>query len=138
MPHPPFSTPRQRLSKGASALFVRLLEQRGFIVRTQKGPQVQAFDPDTNEYICGFTWKKGTKDIPGHWAFNISMADIHVQQDLQAALGEVRRVAQRRQAVRQAWDAYQDSRSDKRWTNYLSHLALMYAIRAPVQDKEDP
>lgn len=134
----PSPAPRQRLSKGDEPLLVRLLEQRGFHVRTQRGSKVQAFDPHTNEYICGFTWRKGILGNPGCWSFDISMADIHVQHDLQVVLGEISRVTRRRADTRKAWADYSESRSAKRWTHYLSHLALLFAIRAPVQDKENP
>lgn len=130
---------RDRLLKADGPLLVQGLTEQGFEVHTrQSGRRIDAYNPVTREYICGFTWVPGTATQPGRWTFDCTLLDVFSGQDLKMVTQELRRITDTRQHLIQAWVEYQESQSDKRWSNYLSHLALMFITRAPKPPEEVP
>jgi hypothetical protein len=113
-----------------------MLTELGFEVHTRKGTRIDAYNPATREYICGFTWVSGTATHPGRWTFDCTLLDVFSGQDLKVALNELKRVTSIRPHLIKAWTEYQESKSDKRWSNYLSNLALMFITRAPRPPEE--
>lgn len=117
------------------------LRERGFKIRPRRGSAIDAYDPTTNEYVCGFLWVAATQTVPGHWTFNVNLSDVFALKDIKTALIEVTRLMGLRQKARDAWAAFNESKSDKRWSQYLSIVAALFVPRATSQDippqKED-
>jgi len=115
---------------------VKSLESRGYKVHVRKGERIDAYDPVTNEFICGFTWNKGTSAAPGRWTFDFTMADVFSLRDLKTVLTEAGRVTRLRKHALSAWDQFLETKSDKRWASYLGIVAALFAGR-PAAAKED-
>ena len=111
---------------------VKSLSDRGYKVHIRKGERIDAYDPVTNEYLCGFTWNKGTADSPGRWTFDFTMADVFSLKDLQTVIKEASRVTLLRKHAQVAWSQFLETKSDKRWTQYLGIVAALFVNRTPV------
>jgi len=121
---------RARLRREDLDAIVQVLTAKGLKVHTRKGTRIDVYKPDNREYICGFTWHKGTKTSPSRWTFDIALADIFSQRDLRSALTELQRVQDLRTQAEVAWSEYLESKSEKRWSAYLSFIAAIFT-RAP-------
>ena len=124
--------PRQRMLRGDEPLLIQLLKDQGFEVHTRNGNRIDAYQKGTKEVVCGLTWHKGTATVPGRWTFDISLGDANSWWDVKMLLQELKRVHPMRRTLRDAWAEYLESKSDKRWSHYLSHLALLFLPRSPA------
>jgi len=115
---------------------VKSLSDRGYKVHVRKGERIDAYDPKTNEFVCGFTWNKGTAEAPGRWTFDFTMSDVFSLKDLKTVLIEAGRVTSLRKHARTAWEQFMDTKSDKRWASYLGIVAALFAGR-PSATKDD-
>lgn len=111
---------------------VKSLSDRGYKVHVRKGERIDAYDPATNEFICGFTWNKGTATSPGRWTFDFTMADVFSLKDLKIVITEAGRVTRLRKHALTAWDQFMETKSDKRWSSYLGIVAALFAGRTPA------
>lgn len=122
---PPSTDPQYKVQKGDAAYLTQLLKDMGFQV-TPRGERINAFDAETREYICGFTWHKATETIPGRWSFDMTISDVFSLTDLKLAITTLKRLRTLRGHAQKAWVAFQDTKSEKRWGSYLGILVAMF------------
>ena len=134
---PPPANPRYRLLKGDLGFLSKSLQDRGYTVHVRRGRRIDAYDPQTKEFVCGFTWHQGTGEEPGRWSFDLALADVHSLRDLKAALIEVHRVVGLRTQARTAWAEFLATKSDKRWANYLGIVAAIFRPVPTVPESPD-
>jgi len=115
---------------------VKSLSDRGYKVHVRKGERIDAYDPVTNEFLCGFTWNKGTATTPGRWTFDFTMADVFSLKDLKTVITEAQRVTSLRKHAQTAWEQFMETKSDKRWSQYLGIVAALFAGRTPDPKKK--
>jgi|SaaInlV_200m_DNA_4_1039719.scaffolds.fasta_scaffold05749_3 hypothetical protein len=151
-PHPG----RKRLQKSDLGIIAQALEFRGYTVR-RADDRIEAWDPLTDRYVCGFYWRPATKAkaatlpfeagdgfpahpgtpaqpaVPGGWRFDIAFSDCFSLKDLKTAMREANRVRRLVPECRTAWAAFSGSKSEKRWVEYRSHVAALFMR----QDAED-
>lgn len=138
-PCPRPTDPQQRILKGDAALLIQLLKDQGLVVHHHRldggGARINAYRAgDPPEYVCGFSWNKGTATDPARWTFDLTLGDVHSWQDLKLLLREFKRVNTQRGYTRRSWLHFMNSKSAKRWSDYLSHLALLFLIRKDNTD----
>lgn len=136
-PASPPANPRYRLQKGDMAFMVKSLSDRGFEVHTRKGIRIDAYDPVTREYLCGFSWHKGSAECPGRWTFDCTVSDVFSLKDLKIVLGELTRIQPLRKSAQTAWNQFLETKSEKRWSHYLGIVAAMFVSRASPTTQEN-
>jgi len=130
------TNPRYRLQKGDAALLVKSLKDRGLKVHTRKGTRIDAYNPQSHEYVCGFTWHKRRQcpSIPGRWSFDFTVANIFSMHDLKIALKELGRVSTLMTLAQNSWAEFMDTKSDKRWEHYLGIMAALFVPKASAKE----
>lgn len=84
-----------------------------------------------DEPVIGFRWVSKTG-----WRVFLPFT-IHCHQDLESVVEELRRAATCTRAMRQAWDKYMASRSEKNFLSYQGCLgALFMGMELPYEPDE--
>ena len=130
---------RKRLGRADAGLIADALRAQGYEVRQTTG-QVEARDPTSSRYICGFYWRPAAKDplgdaIPACWRFDVPISDCFSLKDLKSCIREASRVQRIIGRAMDAWKAFVASRSDRRWMEYRGIVAALF-LRQDIHDED--
>lgn len=134
----PPADPKYKVQKADAAFLVQSLEGRGYVVHTKRDVRIDAYNPTTKEHVCGFSWHKASRGLPGRWTFDITMADVFCLKDLKATLGELSRIDRLRPQAQAAWGEFVETKSEKRWGEYMSIMAALFLARPGPPAPGDP
>ena len=115
-----------RLKKTDRHLLIEALQEIGLggIVERKAKASVYGFRMEEEREVSpyGFYWNRQAQV----WSFHCERLRIHTKWDLETAIGECKVEMRLLQAAEKAFQAWKQSKSEKRWRDYQAALAALY------------
>lgn len=125
---------RKRIQASQKKELAQQLEALGFLVRL-KTKAIHIYNQHTSQWVACLRYLPKNQFREAGWQLEIVSMDVRTEKDLETALQEIKRTQQARQDSEEAWNQYNQSKSNKRWQTYRGTLiANILRLNRPIRE----